>query len=205
MDRIHTSRPLPLPPFYSSTPIPPFFSSSPPSSFFSSPSLLSSLPAPPPSFFSNPLPSFSFSPQERDTACDTLCTVQDRDTACSILCTVQETNTTVIYYVLYRSWIQRVIYYVLYMIWIQRVLYFVLYRKGIQRVLYYLCTDRREYTACKIVCIVHCVQARDKAWNKYIMYCTGEGYNVLIYYVLYRRRIQRVNILRTVQERDTAC
>ena len=110
-----------------------------------------------------------------------LCTVQELDSACNILCTVQ------------------------YMIWIQRVLYFVLYRKGIQRVLYYLCTDRREYTACKIVCIVHCVQARDKAWNKYIMYCTGEGYNVLIYYVLYRIGIQRVNLLCIVQERDTAC
>ena len=28
---------------------------------------------------------------------------------------------------------------------------------------------------------------------------------MLIYYVLYRRGIQRVNILCTVQERDTAC
>ena len=37
------------------------------------------------------------------------------------------------------------------------------------------------------------------------MYCTGEGYNMLIYYVLYRRGIQRADILCTVQERDTAC
>ena len=36
------------------------------------------------------------------------------------------------------------------------------------------------------------------------MYCTGEGYNVLLYYVLYKRGIQCVDILCTVQERDTA-